>query len=286
MFYEDVRLERELNFVRKIGRLSEHDMHVHDALEVSILLENDAKYRLIGRDYHGKPGDVFVFRPFEPHYNLVQDTEKPVHWIMLLFSPSIVRSIPEGGKLLRPFYTAASRFSPLIPAHSPYAIAIHDAARQAVLEEENRLPGWQAKQFQAFIDIVVHLYRYYLELDRDAHIDRSTDEGVLRVIEYVLSHFSEDIAIDRLAAMAQMRKTMFYTKFKEMTSLSPNEFISRLRLQSAVYLLDYSDKSVTDIAFECGFHSLSYFNKQFKQFKGLSPREHRNRMKLAGPPGI
>lgn len=276
MFYEDVRLERELNFVQKIGRLSEHDMHVHDALEVSILLENDAKYRLIDRDYHGKPGDVFVFRPFEPHYNLVQNTEKPVRWTMLLFSPSIVRFIPEGSKLLRPFYTAAYRFSPLIPAHSPYALAIHAAAKQAVLEEELKLPGWQAKQFQYFIDILVHLYRYSLEMDRDQHLDRKTDEGVLRVIEYLLSHFFEDIAIDQLVVMADMRKTMFFAKFKEVTSLSPNEFISRLRLQAAIYLLDYSDKSVTDIAFECGFHSLSYFNKQFKQFKSLSPREYRS----------
>lgn len=281
MYYDDVRLERELNFVQKIGALTEHDMHLHDALEVSILLENDAKYRLVDRDYYGKPGDVFVFRPFEPHYNLAQSTEKPVKWIMLLFSPSIVKFIPEGSKLLQPFYTAAGRFSPLIPAQSPFAGLIHAAAKQAVAEEEQKLPGWQAKQYLYFIDILVSIFRYYLEGFRDvSSLGRKPNEAMIRVIEFVLSHFTEEIEMDQLIVMSNMRKTMFFKQFKELTSLSPNEFISRLRLQSALYYLDHTDKSITEIAYECGFHSLSYFNKQFKQFRGIAPREHRAKLKV------
>lgn len=280
MFYDDIRLEKEWNFVNKLGTLTEHAMHVHDALEVSILLENDAKYRVIDRDYYGKPGDVFVFRPFEPHYNLAQTRDKPVKWIMLLFSPSIVRLIPEGSKLLQPFYTAAGRFSPLIPASSPYAELIHRAAKLAVDEEERKLPGWQAKQYLAFIDILVSIYRHYLEqMDAASTPEQKPAEGMIRVIEFVLSHFAEDIDTEQLIHMANMRKTMFFKQFKELTSLSPNEFISRLRLQAALYYLDHTDKSITEIAFECGFRSLSYFNKQFKMFRGIAPREHRTRLK-------
>ncbi|GAA3406165.1 AraC family transcriptional regulator [Paenibacillus hodogayensis] len=281
MFYEEVALKRELNFVPKIARLTEHAMHVHDALEVSILLENEAKYRLADRDYYGKPGDVFVFRPFEPHYNLVRDKDKPVRWIMLLFSPAIARHIPEGGMLLRPFYTAAGRFPPLIPADSPCARAIQRAAREAVAEEEHQLSGWQAKQFQCFIDILVQLYRHYAAMELDSH---KPDEGVLRVIDYVLSHFGEELTMDRLVDMSSLGRTIFFRRFKEITSLSPNAFISRLRLQAAVYMLDYSGKTVTDIAFECGFQSLSYFNKQFKPFKGMSPREYRSRKREEADP--
>lgn len=273
MFYDDIRLDKELNFVQKTGTLTEHDMHHHDALEVSILLNNDAKYRLVDRDYHGKPGDVFLFRPFEPHWNLAYDRGKPTKWIMLLFSPSIVRSIPDGHKLLSPFY-AADRFSPLIAADSPYAQAIQLAAQQAVAEEERQQPGWQAKQFEYFIHIIVNIFRCYMDAQA-AH--PALEQGIIRVIEYMLSHYSEDIDMDQMYAMSNMRKTIFYKKFKEATSISPNEFISRLRLQSSIHLLDHTNKSVTDIAFECGFHSLSYFNKQFKQYRGVSPREHRNR---------
>jgi AraC-like DNA-binding protein len=278
MFYDDIRLENELNFVKKIGTLAEHEMHLHDALEISILLESDAKYHLIDRDYHGKPGDVFVFRPFEPHWNLVQDIKKPVKWTMVLFYPSIVRSIPDGYKLLTPFY-AADRFSPLIPAHTKYAQAIHDAARLAVAEGEEQLPGWQAKQFLYFIEILVTIFRCYTDARQDQGSAPTPEHGIIQVIQTMLSRYSEDIDMRQMIAMSNLRKTLFYRKFKEITSLSPNEFISRLRLQSSIHLLDHTDKSITDIAFECGFHSLSYFNKQFKQFRGVSPRDHRSRFK-------
>lgn len=224
MFYDNVRMEKEWNFVKKLGTLTEHEMHTHDALEVSILLENDAKYRVIDRDYYGKPGDVFVFRPFEPHYNLAQTRDKPVKWIMLLFSPSIVRLIPEGSKLLQPFYTAAGRFSPLIPASSPYAETIHRAAKLAVDEEERKLPGWQAKQYMAFIDILVSIYRHYLEqMDTASSAEPKPAEGLIRVIEFILSHFTEDIDTEQLLHLAHMRKTMFFKQFKHVFPRNYNE---------------------------------------------------------------
>jgi AraC-like DNA-binding protein/signal peptidase I len=278
MFYEDIRLDDELNFVKKIGTLTEHDMHVHDVLEISIVLKNNVKYHLFDRDYYGKPGDVYVFRPFEPHYNLAEDSDKPVEWTMVLFAPSIVRSIPEGHKLLTPFY-AVDKFSPLIPADSSYAQAIQFASKQAITEGELQLPGWRAKQYLYFIDILVTITRYYEAVQQGESPSQKTDQGIIEVIQYMLSHFSEDIDINQMIVMSNLRKTLFFQKFKIITSLTPNEFISRLRLQAAVYLLEYTTKSITDIAFESGFHSLSYFNKQFKQYRGISPRDHRNRFK-------
>ncbi|WP_165972045.1 helix-turn-helix domain-containing protein [Paenibacillus piri] len=282
MFYDDIRLEHELNFVKKIGTLTEHELHVHAALEISVLLENDANYHLIDREYHGRPGDVFVFRPFEPHWNLARETGRPMKWTMVLFAPSIVRSIPDGYKLLTPFY-AADKFAPLIKGHTSYAQSIHRAAKEAVEEEERQLPGWRAKQLVCFIDILVQIFRCYTEAQQDQSLHkRQADHGIIQVIEYMLSHFSEDIDMCEMIAMSNLRKTMFFRTFKEITRLSPNEFISRLRLQSAIHLLDHTDKSITDIAFECGFHSLSYFNKHFKQFRGVSPREHRSLSRSSG----
>ncbi|MCR8632050.1 AraC family transcriptional regulator [Paenibacillus radicis (ex Xue et al. 2023)] len=279
MFYDDIRLDDELNFVKKVGTLTEHEMHLHDALEISIVLKNNVKYHLCDRDYHGKPGDVYVFRPFEPHYNLAEDSNKPVEWTMVLFAPSIARSIPEGHKLLTPFY-AADKFSPLIPAHTTFAQAIQNASKLAIAEGEQQLPGWRAKQFLYFIDILVMIFRYYEAVQQDELSNSKTDQGIINVIQYMLSHFSEDIDTNEMIVMSNLRKTMFFKKFKGITSLSPNEFISRLRLQSAVYLLDHTTKSITDIAFECGFHSLSYFNKQFKLYRGISPRDQRNHLKI------
>jgi transcriptional regulator GlxA family with amidase domain len=70
---------------------------------------------------------------------------------------------------------------------------------------------------------------------------------------------------------------MFFKEFRLLTGLTPNEFLNRLRIQSASDLLRSTNKSMIDLAFASGFQSLSAFNKQFKRYTGLSPREYRNK---------
>ncbi|MDF2814239.1 MAG: AraC family transcriptional regulator [Paenibacillus sp.] len=277
MFFQDLRLKSELTIKHKFGSLTEHEVHMHDALEISVVLNEEANFRTLKRDYYGKSGDVFLYRPFEPHFNLTRDSAKPVEWIMVLFSPSVIRLIPEGYKLLAPFY-AVELYSPFIPHDSVCASQVRAAAESAVKEEQARQPGWQAKQWTCLIDIIVAIYRHYNQYAVKAMTDSEEvqgHEGIIRSIEYLLAHFAEDIDAEEMIRLSGLGKTWFYRSFRGVTGVTPNLFINRLRLQQASTMLRHSSKSVTDIAFECGFHSLSYFNKEFKKFWGVTPREQR-----------
>jgi hypothetical protein len=134
--------KNELKFEKRIDSDIDHELHMHDLLEINVLLENEALFKQLNRTYSGTSGDVFIFRPYEPHYNLAKDAEKPIKWILVLFSPSIVRMIPYGYRLLYPFYTDAA--SPLIQRHSSYAKNIHEAAILGMEEQEKKLPGWES----------------------------------------------------------------------------------------------------------------------------------------------
>jgi hypothetical protein len=70
MFFEEFKLENDFMFQKKMGMLEEHELHIHDILEIHVLLHNEARFQLTHRQYDGQPGDVFLFRPFEPHWNL------------------------------------------------------------------------------------------------------------------------------------------------------------------------------------------------------------------------
>lgn len=277
-YFEDVRLEREFYIKRKFGNLTDHEVHIHDALEISIVLNEEATFRTLKQDYYGKAGEVFLYRPFEPHYNLTRDSARPVEWIMVLFSPSVIRLIPEGYKLLAPFY-AVELFSPLIPADSVCAQTVRASAEASVQEERSQEPGWQAKQWTHLIDIIVAIFRYYHKSMDNATETKQIHEGIIRSIEYLLAHFAEETDIEQMIRLSGLGKTWFYRSFRLVTGVTPNEFINRLRLQTASSMLQHSGKSVTDIAFECGFHSLSYFNKEFKRFWGVTPRDRRRQLK-------
>lgn len=280
MFFHDLRQEKELIFQRRVDSDVEHDLHMHDLLEINVLLDNKARFQLLNRAYSGQSGDVFIFRPYEPHYNLALDAENPIKWIMVLFSPSIVRLIPYGYRLLYPFYTQTS--PPHIRKDTSFARNIQHAAFMAMEEQDRKLPGWESKQFMHFIDILMNIYRYTLDYSsRAGHEDIDVDSGVVTAVEYILRHITEDIDVSDLIELYGKGKTYFYTNFKSVVGVTPNQFIHRLRMQIAMYLLKTTKKTITDIAFECGYNSIHYFNKHFKQYREISPREFRNRVKKA-----
>ncbi|WP_346891693.1 bifunctional transcriptional activator/DNA repair enzyme AdaA [Clostridium sp. UBA3887] len=65
--------------------------------------------------------------------------------------------------------------------------------------------------------------------------------------------------------------------FKEYTGLTPNEYVSQIRINKAMQLLSKSNDTILEIAYDVGFKSLSNFYKCFKQHAGIAPKEYRKR---------
>lgn len=275
MEFRDIRLDEGLIIVEKTAFMTKHELHAHDALEISIVLKNKIKYHLLHKDYFGHPGDVFLYRPFEPHYTLIEEDDEPAEWIMVLFSPSLVASLPIGDKLLTPFYSPD--LSPHIPSDSPYASLIREASLQAVKEQKEQKPGWEAKRYINVYDILLYIYRHYMENSTDSDIDQTTVSEMTAVIRYMIQHSHEKIDAETLFSRTRYRKTLFHQKFKEIAGISPNRFLNRLRLQQAIHKLNHTNLPITEIALDCGFSNISYFNRCFSDYLGISPRQFRNR---------
>jgi len=74
-----------------------------------------------------------------------------------------------------------------------------------------------------------------------------------------------------MADIAKVSPKYLCSMFKERTHKSPVDYLIYFRVEKAVHFLITTDKSVTEIALECGFDDLSYFIKTFKKLKGVSP---------------
>ncbi len=68
-----------------------------------------------------------------------------------------------------------------------------------------------------------------------------------------------------------MSKTQLYRKIKALTGLTPHELINSLRLKRAAAELKLGDKTVSEIFYETGFNSRSYFYQKFKEAYGVPP---------------
>src|SRR4051812_10880715 len=88
MYVEKLTLSRSFAFCRVQGSSEPHELHVHDCLEVGVLLKEEVEYKFGDRMYRGQPGDVFLCRPFEPHWSFALPG-KQFESILVLFVPSL-----------------------------------------------------------------------------------------------------------------------------------------------------------------------------------------------------
>ena len=105
--------------------------------------------------------------------------------------------------------------------------------------------------------------------------NRNREEYLRRVhktIDFMEANLGHEVTLDELASVACFSKFHFHRIFKEVTGENVGQYILRLRLQRAAsQLLQNLDKSITQIAYDCGFAESSVFSRSFKQFYGCSP---------------
>ena len=84
-----------------------------------------------------------------------------------------------------------------------------------------------------------------------------------------------DLRVDDLGAELGMSRVQLYRKVKVLTGISPVELLREMRLQRGYNLINTTTKSISEIAYEVGFHTPSYFSNCFKKQFGKYPTELR-----------
>jgi len=91
------------------------------------------------------------------------------------------------------------------------------------------------------------------------------------VFQFSFNHFSRKIELQEVAQVANLSVSQFCRYFKTHTSKTYIQFLNELRIEAACQLLLKKERSVFEIAYQCGFQNLSNFNRQFKKIKGIPP---------------
>lgn len=120
----------------------------------------------------------------------------------------------------------------------------------------------------------------HLASEEFAHIfNKSSNQKLYQIYEYISRNFQQRIDLEDIAHEAHMSKTAFCRFFKNKTGKTFSEFLNQMRINYARKLLIEGKLSISQIAYECGFNSPSYFNRQFKAHTDMAPKELRNRGK-------
>ncbi|HEX2945474.1 MAG TPA: helix-turn-helix domain-containing protein [Clostridia bacterium] len=102
---------------------------------------------------------------------------------------------------------------------------------------------------------------------------------VNRVLKYIRNHYTEKITLEKLAEYVRKNPVYLSSLFMKETKISLSDHINKTRVNESIKLLEFSDKSINEIAYAVGYSYQNHFSAMFKKFTGMTPQEYRKNYK-------
>ncbi|MEM9069517.1 MAG: AraC family transcriptional regulator [Myxococcota bacterium] len=104
-------------------------------------------------------------------------------------------------------------------------------------------------------------------------VNGGAGRGVARVVRHLQRHFDEPTDVEHLARMVGMSASTLHRSFKEVTSLTPIQYLKKVRLHRARLLMLSDGLNAGEAAFRVGYQSQSQFTREFKRLFGTTPTQ-------------
>lgn len=256
----------------------EFPLHAHGFDELVIILRGTARHLVDGQPFPVKSGDVFVVSG--KHEHQYQDMHGLALANILFDSRALqmnqwdIRALPGFHALfaLEPVLRSPQKFNSRLHLSERQLNRANELLHDLSREIEIRGPGYRMMARGLFMQLAVFLSRCYSEKPEAESIDLLRLGDAIARIE---TGFAEKITLDDLAKKAHLSKRHFQRIFQECLGHSPIEYLLHVRTMRAAELLRHSDRTITDIALDCGFSDGNYFTRQFRKIMKQTPRQYR-----------
>ncbi|QNR85915.1 helix-turn-helix transcriptional regulator [Pedobacter riviphilus] len=101
-----------------------------------------------------------------------------------------------------------------------------------------------------------------------------------KIYNYIMNNFTEDLTLEKAAALSNMTVTAFCKYFKGRTQKTFTHFVNEIRIGHACKLLYNDHLSISQICFQSGFNNLTNFNRNFKRFIKISPSDFKKNLSI------
>ena len=133
-------------------------------------------------------------------------------------------------------------------------------------ELKEKSPFFRAAVMQEILNILVILFRNYLEPEKFENSHGKNTKMIKEAITYMSKHCTENISVSDISDYVVYSMYHFCRSFKQITGYTVNNYLNSLKIQKANTYLKQGAASVAEVAAKCGFDNISYFTKIFKKY--------------------
>lgn len=248
------------------------DMHIHDFWEINIVIAGEGCHYIENTSIPVYVGDVFVIPPGILHgYR----SGKGLDVFHVLMKKEFLNRYQEELSAL-PGYSVLIEIEPMLrQIYDRKMFLSLDADEMTVIKREVReLEHRQKAQLGTAHDIGVLqlLCRLCMKMHEKQNMPerhRTREDAVLRIMEYINTHWNERITEATLQEISFMSASTINRHFKRILNQTPAEYMMRCRIRTARGMIAQADKTKTEIAQICGFYDVSHMNKCLRLYDDL-----------------
>ena len=132
-------------------------------------------------------------------------------------------------------------------------------------------------RYRAMLRLLSLFAQHLSILSNQLVVRREKDEttNMTRARQFIEDHQAEPLSLGRIAQVANISRHYFCKMFKKATGMNFVDYLSRVRVEKSKTLLLNPNSRVSEVAFACGFQSMTNFNREFKRIVGRSPTQFR-----------
>ncbi len=250
MLYQDQHFGISEYFCKEANRNFSFPMHIHHSFEFIMILDGSMTVTIGYSSYELTKGEGVLIFPEQLHS--LESTES--EHLLIIFSADIISA----------FY---SKHSSELPECSKIKLPPYLASQIKEIDEHSSI-----------IKMKGTLYSLCALLDENTvYIKRKKlENGLLHTIfNFVENNFEKGCTLDDLSNAIGYNRSYLSRYFSESTNMSFGTYVNRYKISRVCYLLKNSNKTILECAYDCGYRSLRSFNRNFKLYVGVSPKDYR-----------
>lgn len=275
--------------------------HYHDdEMEIFYVRRGRCSYFINGVEYKLTAGCAVLVCPKMRHWAYISNVRENTVTLATVFHPRFLTGYAGdvvGTKYLSSIFDRKTNIPPLLTPEVPWQAEMlkkyeefisyfdesHypddcDLHRDEKLKLKADEPCAEIKLKSLLLDIFYIYMKNSIISEGQKPISKSALLYVLRSIEYIHDHYQEKLTLTDLAQCAYMSNEYYTRVFMKYMGCRPFVYINNYRINQSVSLLLDTDMSIIDIAMNCGFTTVSYYNLRFREIMDCTPTEYRRRI--------
>jgi len=263
------------------------ETHKHEFIEIAFIAYGSCMHAYRGSNVKLIPGDVIVITPHEEHSYKIN--AKTVIYNCLFYPEALsedwnrLKKVKSVFDLLivEPFYRSESRQQEVLHLEPSEAASLETILKNMLEEQENKKPGFELMQKSYLINFLCQLGRAWEKQKTGSKAIYSGKRDMLaEALQYIENHIDTELKAEEIASKVYLSPNYFRKLFKEVTGITPVEYINRVRISRACALLKEENLTISQVAQMVGINDLNYFSRLFKSLAGCSPSEFKRKCEL------